>query len=71
MDGGVDRADGVEVRQSILKKTFAGRLLSAAELAALRADPAWEPAEKLLERIRGERAKTNRQGAKRARRRGA
>ena len=46
------------LRQSILKKAFEGRLLSEAELAAVRADPAYEPAEELLERIRAERAST-------------
>lgn len=44
------------LRQSILKKAFEGRLLSESELAAVRADPDYEPAEKLLERIRAERA---------------
>lgn len=40
------------LRQSILKKAFEGRLLSEAELAAVRADPAHEPADQLLARIR-------------------
>lgn len=40
------------LRQSILKKAFEGRLLSEAELAAVRADPAYEPADQLLARIR-------------------
>ena len=31
-------------RQSILKKAFAGQLLTATELAACRAEPDWEPA---------------------------
>lgn len=44
------------LRQSILKKAFEGRLLSEAELAAVRADPAYEPADALLARIRGEAA---------------
>jgi type I restriction enzyme S subunit len=43
------------LRQSILKKAFEGRLLSASERAAVRADPDYEPAARLLERIRGER----------------
>lgn len=43
------------LRQSILKKAFEGRLLSEAELTAVREDPAYEPAETLLERIRAER----------------
>lgn len=40
------------LRQSILKRAFEGRLLSEAELAAVRADPAYEPADQLLARIR-------------------
>lgn len=40
------------LRQSILKKAFEGRLLSEAEIAAVRADPDYEPADKLLARIR-------------------
>jgi type I restriction enzyme S subunit len=40
------------LRQSILKKAFEGRLLSAAELAACRAEADWEPAGVLLARIR-------------------
>ncbi|MBN2279573.1 MAG: restriction endonuclease subunit S [Candidatus Marinimicrobia bacterium] len=40
------------LRQSILKKAFEGNLLSASELEACRQEPDWEPAEKLLERIR-------------------
>jgi type I restriction enzyme S subunit len=44
------------LHQSILKKAFQGRLLSEAELAAVRADPAYEPADQLLTRIRTERA---------------
>lgn len=40
------------LRQSILKKAFEGRLLSEDELAAVRADPAYEPAGQLLARIR-------------------
>ncbi len=43
------------LRQSILKKAFEGKLLSAEELEAVRRSPDWEPAEKLLERIRAER----------------
>jgi type I restriction enzyme S subunit len=39
------------LRQSILKKAFEGRLLSETELEKVRAEPDWEPAEKLLERI--------------------
>jgi restriction endonuclease S subunit len=60
------------LRQSILKKAFEGKLLSDAELEAVRKDPAWEPAEKLLERIREERAKAEGGGEieKRSRRAG-
>ena len=43
------------LRQSILKKAFEGRLLNDKELEAVRQDPAWEPAERLLERIRAEK----------------
>ncbi len=43
------------LRQSILKKAFAGKLLSAKELEAVRKDPEWEPAEKLIERIKAEK----------------
>jgi len=43
------------LRQSILKKAFEGKLLSDAELQACRQEPDWEPAEKLLERIRKEK----------------
>ncbi len=39
------------LRQSILKKAFAGQLLTEAELAACRKEPDWEPAEQLLQRI--------------------
>jgi len=40
------------MRQSVLKKAFAGELLSEAELRECRRQPDWEPAEKLLQRIR-------------------
>lgn len=40
------------LRQSILKKAFAGELLSQQELDACRKEADWEPAEKLLERIK-------------------
>ena len=43
------------LRQSILKKAFEGELLSEAELVACRKEADWEPAEKLLERIKRER----------------
>ncbi len=41
--------------ESFLKKAFAGKLLSDAELQACRQEPDWEPAEKLLERIKKEK----------------
>lgn len=40
------------LKQSILKKAFEGELLTAKELEACRHEPDWEPAEKLLERIK-------------------
>ena len=43
------------LRQSILKKAFDGKLLNAQELEETRNAPDWEPAEKLLERIRAEK----------------
>ena len=43
------------LRQSILKKALEGRLLSDTELAAVRNDAQYEPADKLLERIRAKR----------------
>ncbi|MCF8216582.1 MAG: restriction endonuclease subunit S [Chlorobium sp.] len=43
------------LRQSILKKAFEGKLLSDEELTATRNDPDWEPAGKLLERIKAEK----------------
>ncbi len=45
------------LRQSILKKAFEGKLLSEAEREALKNNPEWEPAEKLLERIKAEKEK--------------
>jgi type I restriction enzyme, S subunit len=45
------------LRQSILKKAFEGKLLNEKELEEARNAPDWEPAEKLLERIKAE--KTN------------
>ncbi|NMG83184.1 MAG: hypothetical protein GIS02_03130, partial [Methanosarcinales archaeon] len=43
------------LRQSILKKAFEGKLLNEKELKEARNAPDWEPAEKLLERIRQEK----------------
>lgn len=44
------------LRQSILKKAFEGKLLNEQELETCRKETDWEPAEKLLERIRAEKA---------------
>jgi type I restriction enzyme, S subunit len=43
------------LRQSILKKAFEGKLLNEKELEEARNAPDWEPAEKLLEKIRQEK----------------
>ena len=43
------------LRQSILKKAFEGKLLNEKELEEARNAPDWEPAEKLVERIRQEK----------------
>jgi type I restriction enzyme S subunit len=43
------------LRQSILKKAFEGKLLNKKELEKVRKAPDWEPAEKLLEKIRQEK----------------
>ena len=43
------------LRQSILKKAFEGKLLNEKELEEARNAPDWEPAEKLLERIKGQK----------------
>ena len=59
IEQGLQKAESL--RQSILKKAFAGRLLTESELAACRAAPDWEPAQQLLQRIQ---AKTT-QGQKR------
>jgi len=40
------------LKQSLLKQAFEGRLLTEQELAETRQAPDWEPAEKLLERIK-------------------
>ena len=46
------------LRQSILKKAFEGKLLNKIELEIARNASDWEPAEKLLERIRQEKERT-------------
>ncbi|MDF1547324.1 MAG: restriction endonuclease subunit S [Bacteroidales bacterium] len=43
------------LRQSILKKAFEGKLLNETELEEARNAPDWEPAKKLLERIKAEK----------------
>ena len=48
------------LRQSILKKAYEGKLLNEKELAEVRGTEDWQPAEVLLERIKAERAKTER-----------
>ncbi len=53
IDEALEKAEAL--RQSILKKAFEGKLLSEAELEACRKAPDWEPAEKLLERIKNEK----------------
>ncbi len=50
---GLEKAEAL--RQSILKKAFAGSLLSEVELEVCRREPDWEPAEKLLERIKNKK----------------
>ncbi len=46
------------LRQSILKKAFAGELLTEAEIAACKKEKDWEPAGELLKRIKKEKTKT-------------
>ena len=46
------------LRESILKKAFEGRLLSESEVEACRKEVDWEPAERLLERIKQEKSKS-------------
>tara|TARA_R110000823_G_scaffold311448_1_gene437140 strand:- start:167880 stop:169124 length:1245 start_codon:yes stop_codon:yes gene_type:complete len=45
------------LRQSILKKAFAGELLTEAEIAACKKEKDWEPAGELLKRIKKEKLK--------------
>ena len=52
------------LRQSILKKAFEGKLLNEQEVEAVRNDPEWEPAEKLLEKIKAEKDKMKAQNKK-------
>lgn len=50
IDEGLKKAEAL--RQSILKKAFEGRLLTEKELEACRREPDWEPADKLLKKIK-------------------
>jgi len=50
IEEGLEKSEAL--RQSILKQAFEGKLLSEKELEACKAAPDWEPAEKLLERIK-------------------
>lgn len=50
IDEGLEKSEAL--RQSILKKAFEGKLLNKGELDECRKEPDWEPAEKLLERIK-------------------
>lgn len=45
------------LRQSILKKAFAGELLTQAEVTACKQEPDYEPASVLLERVKAEKVK--------------
>ena len=54
IDQSLEKAEAL--RQSILKKAFSGKLLSEIELEACRQESDWEPAEKLLERIKNEKS---------------
>lgn len=53
IDEGLKKAEAL--RQSILKKAFEGKLLSKEEIEACQRKYDWEPAEKLLERIKKEK----------------
>jgi type I restriction enzyme S subunit len=58
----VDQLKGSEIlanvlKQSILKKAFSGQLLNTTELDACKQEADWEPASKLLERIKSEVSK--------------
>lgn len=56
IEEGLEKSEAL--RQSILKKAFEGKLLSEEELEACRKVPDWEPAEKLLERIKNQKEVT-------------
>lgn len=53
IEEGLEKSEAL--RQSILKQAFEGKLLSEEELEACRREPDWEPAEKLLERIKNKK----------------
>ena len=59
IDESLNKAEAL--RQSILNKAFEGKLLNKEELEAVRKDPEWEPAETLLEKIKAEKAKLEKQ----------
>ncbi len=49
----------ISFRQSILKKAFEGKLLSKTEIEQCKAEADYEPATKLLERIKQEKMEKN------------
>ena len=55
IDQSLEKAQAL--RQSILKKAFEGKLLSQDELQTCRQQPDWEPAAKLLERVKNQKSK--------------
>lgn len=55
IDQSLEKAQAL--RQSILKKAFEGKLLSQNELQTCRQQPDWEPAAKLLERVKNQKSK--------------
>jgi type I restriction enzyme S subunit len=55
IDQSLEKAQAL--RQSILKKAFEGKLLSQDELQNCRQQPDWEPAAKLLERVKSKKSK--------------
>ncbi len=55
IDQSLEKAQAL--RQSILKKAFEGKLLSQDELQNCRQQPDWEPAAKLLERVKNKKSK--------------
>lgn len=55
IDQSLEKAQAL--RQSILKKAFEGKLLSQDELQNCRQQPDWEPAAKLLEKVKNKKSK--------------